>query len=388
MKLIEVNDSSTSRKFLRMPLDIYKNEKFWIRPLDKDIEQVFDQNKNKYFRNGECIRWILEDESGRVIGRIAAFHGKNFAKGNDQPTGGLGFFECINNKEASAMLFDAAIDWLKSKGMEAVDGPVNFGDRDKWWGLLVDGFDKEPNYSSNYQLPYYRELFESYGFQNYFEQYTFGREIDGPVSDRLHEKAMRIRANPNYTFRHLETSKIDEYTEYFRVIYNKAWARHVGVSQMNESMAKHIMKQMKPILDPKIVWFGFYNGEPVAFFIILPEINQIIKYLDGNLNWYGKLKFLYHKWRGTCRKVLGIVFGIVPEHQGKGVEGGLIYAFKDQAQRDYRRYDYMEMNWVGDFNPSMVHVLKQVGARAVKTHITYRMLFDPEKPFKRHPVLH
>ncbi|MBL6449914.1 hypothetical protein JMN32_26615 [Fulvivirga sp. 29W222] len=387
MKIVEVNSKPLAKKFIQLPVKLYKNEPNWIRPLNKDIESVFDEDKNKTFRHGECIRWILENGNGETIGRVAAFiNKKTVDKGNDQPTGGMGFFECINDKEAAFKLFDQCKTWLESKGMEAMDGPVNFGERDKWWGLLVDGFDIDPNYCCNYNLPYYRDLFESYGFQDYFQQYTFGRKVRAPFSAKLMEKGEKVMKEPGYTFRHMELSKIDKYTEDFRTVYNKAWARHKGVAELSSLMAKNLIKQMKPIIDEKIIWYGYYKDEPVAFYINLPEVNQIFKHVNGKLDLIGKAKFLYHKWTKSCNKMLGLVFGIVPEHQGKGLEGALVMATAQMVQKDYQRYDDLEMNWIGDFNPKMIRVVEQVGGDIVKTHITYRKLFDENKPFKRCPI--
>ena len=389
MNVVEVGSKSTVKEFIQFPVRLYKNEKSWIRPLDKDIESVFDTKKNKTFRNGKCIRWILRDESGKTIGRIAAFvNEKTVSKDNDQPTGGVGFFECIDDQEAANFLFDTSKKWLEEQGMEAMDGPINFGERDKWWGCLVDGFEIEPNYNCNYNFPYYQQLFENYGFQTYFKQFTFGRKVREPFSQKLMEKGEKIMNDPNsgYTFEHLKLKNLDKYTEDFRVVYNKAWARHAGVSKMTSLQAKAIMKQMKPIIDEKIIWFGYHSGEPVAFYINLPEVNQIFKYVNGKLDWIGKLKFVYHKWRKSCNKMLGLVFGIAPEHQGKGVEGALVLATAQMVQKDYQRYDDLEMNWIGDFNPKMIRVVEQVGGDIVKTHITYRKLFDESKPFKRSPI--
>src|SRR5688572_11196445 len=134
MKLKEVISDDDARQFLLFPLEIYHSDPQWIRPLDKDIEMVFDPKKNKAFRHGELIRWLLFDNQGKIIGRIAAFVNRKTASKNDQPTGGLGFFECVNDQQAANMMFDASVEWLKGKGMEAVDGPINFGERDKWWG--------------------------------------------------------------------------------------------------------------------------------------------------------------------------------------------------------------------------------------------------------------
>ncbi|TRX53677.1 hypothetical protein FNH22_20190 [Fulvivirga sp. M361] len=388
MKILEVNSEKLIREFIKLPVRLYKNEANWIRPLDKDIESVFDTKKNKAFRHGECVRWLLQNDAGRTIGRIAAFiNKKTINKDNDQPTGGVGFFECEKDKDAAFKLFDTAKEWLTARGIEAMDGPVNFGERDKWWGLLVDGFDIEPNYNCNYNFLYYQELFEAYGFQTYFKQFTFGRKVRAPFSAKLMEKGENIlQGNTAYNFRHMEKSKLDEYTEHFRIVYNKAWARHKGVAQMSSLQAKNIMKQMKPILDEKIVWFGYYHDEPIAFYINLPEVNQIFKYVNGKMDLIGKLKFLWHKWRKSCNKMLGLVFGIAPEHQGKGVEGALVLATAQMVQKDYPRYDDLEMNWIGDFNPKMIRVVEQVGGDIVKTHITYRKLFDETKPFKRAPM--
>ncbi len=139
-QIIEVTDKNTRCEFLLLPVKLYKNDKSYIRPLDQDIEKVFDPDKNKLFRQGECIRWILIDNNRNTIGRVAAFIDHKSALKNEQPTGGMGFFDCVDNKEAAFLLFNKCREWLNSKGMEAMDGPVNFGERDRWWGCLVEGF--------------------------------------------------------------------------------------------------------------------------------------------------------------------------------------------------------------------------------------------------------
>ena len=388
MKIKEVTSGSDIKEFNNLPVRLYKNNANWIRPLDADIESVFDKDKNKAFRNGECSRWIMQNDIGETVGRVAAFvNQKTVNKGNDQPTGGMGFFECIEDKEAAFQLFDQCKTWLTAKGMEAMDGPINFGNRDRWWGLLVDGFDRDPNYQCTYNFPYYREFFEEYGFQVYFKQLTFARQVMDPLSEKLAEKAIRLSKNPDYTFRHIEKSEIGKLAEYIRVVYNGAWATRAETPELTIQQAKLIVKQMKPIMDYRLLYFGFYKGEPVSFYLSLPEINQIFKHVNGKLDWIGKLKFLYHKLLKTNRKAFGILFGIVPEHQGKGLDGAMVLNAREVLQEKYKRYDEYEMNWIGDFNPKMIVVVEQVGAEVCKTHHTYRKLFDESKPFKRHPIL-
>lgn len=383
MQIIEVKDKSTAKEFLMLPVYLYQDEPHWIRPLDKDISNVFEPRVNKYFKNGVCTRWILK-RGEETIGRIAAFiNHKTVNKDNDQPTGGIGFFECINNQEAAHLLFDTGKQWLEAKGMEAMDGPINFGDRDAWWGLLVDGFDIEPNYQCNYHFPYYQQLFENYGFRVYFKQYTFGRNTFDPLSPKLKEKADMAHQDPHYHFEHIKKNQLQKYAEDFRTVYNDAWARHPGVAKMSSLQAKAIIQRMKPIMDEKIMWFGYYKNEPVGFYINLPELNQVFKYVNGKLDLKGKVIFLYHQLMKTNKKMLGVVFGISPDHQGKGVDGALIHATRVMVQEKYKRYPKLEMNWIGDFNPKMIRVVEQVGGDIVKTHHTYRYLFDRTKEFKR-----
>lgn len=383
MNLIEVKTNKDSKKFINISISINKNEDNWIRPIDNEIEAIFKTEENITFKNGECIRWVLEDNN-KIIGRIAAFiNFKTATKDNDQPTGGIGFFECINNQEAANLLFDAGKDWLEKKGMEAMDGPINFGDRDKWWGLLTKGFDVEPNYQCNYNLSYYQDLFENYGFQNYFDQYTYTRKIKDPVNHRLQHKADLIKKDPDYTFEHFNMKKFKKQTKDIITIYNKAWVNHKGVPKMTQEKGEEIINQLKPILEERIIWLGYYKEKPVAFYFNIPDVNQLLKHVNGKFNLIGKLKFLWHKKFNNNQKMLGIIFGVVPEHQGKGVDGAIILASLDTLHDISKKYPVTEIKGIGDFNKKMILVLKQVGGDICKVHSTYRYLFDRNKPFER-----
>jgi hypothetical protein len=134
----EVQSSKDIKTFLQIAITINANDPQWIRPLDKDIEEVFDEKKNKFFKRGVAKRWLLFNETEECIGRVAAFVNRQYKEA--QPTGGIGFFECVNDQKAAHFIFDYCKNWLQEQGMEAMDGPINFGERDKWWGLLVEGF--------------------------------------------------------------------------------------------------------------------------------------------------------------------------------------------------------------------------------------------------------
>lgn len=387
MRVVEVDNDQLAKEFLEVPVAMYSTDPNWIRPLDDDLNKVFNKQKNKYFKHGDLCRWLLVDDSGKAIGRIAAFINEATAYKFDQPTGGMGFFECINNQAAANLLLDTARNWLGTRGMEAMDGPINFGERNNWWGLLIEGF-TPPSYGMNYNPPYYRNLMETYGFQLYFNQLSYGLGVNEERPEVYYAKSKKLlEEDPNYHFEHLTFDKIEKYTEDFRTIYNKAFVNsREGLKEMSAEQARNLMKAMKPILVDYLIWFGYYKQEPVAIFFMMPELNGYFKHVNGKMNLVGKLKFLYHKLTGSVRKMYGIMFGVVPEHQGKGVEGGIIMAANAVVQPK-KRWDEMELTWIGDFNPKMMRVAENLGARVVKKHATFRYLFDRTKPFHRYPLI-
>ena len=386
MELIQVNDPPLEKMFLQVALNLYKNDPNWIRPLDKDINDVFNPKKNKAFRTGEAVRWILKDDAGNLTGRIAAFVQKKYKnKGDEIPVGGIGFFECINDQQAADMLLDAAKHWLRQKGMQAMDGPINFGERDRWWGMVTEGF-KPPIYLMNYNPPYYKTLFENYGFKVFYHQICWHLSIDTVLQPKFYEQHKKFAVDSNFKALHIKKNKLEKFASDFCQVYNKAWAGHEGNKEMSYEMALKIFKAMKPVMDESIIWFAYYKEEPVAMWINLPDLNQVFKYLDGRFNFYSKLKFLWLRYRKVCKKFTGIVFGVVPEFQGTGVDYFMIVEAANIIQPK-RQYEELELQWQGDFNPKMLNISKNLGAVQSRSLATYRYLFDRTKEFKRHPIL-
>jgi len=386
--IIEVTESRAWREFLNFPAKLYKNEPNWIRPLDMEIESTFNPLKNKLLIKGEAARWVVKNDIGETVGRIAAFYEKSSAVEGEIPAGGIGFFDCINEKEPAFLLFDAAKRWLESKNIEVMDGPVNFGVRDNFWGCLVDGF-HDPVYNMPYNFQYYQELFESYGFRNYFNQYTYRCNIkDGYViHPAVRRTALRVLNNPDYQFRLIEKGNM-RFAHDFRIIYNKAWSDFAGTKEVTEEEAIKLLKSMEPILDERLVFYGYYKEEPIAFFVMIPDIGQITRKFNGKWNWRTKLQFIWDlKVAHKVDRVIGRIFGVVPEYQGKGVEGALVMAFENEVLKPHFPYHSLELNWVGDFNPVMMKVSEFIGGSIYKTHVTYRYIFDRTKEFSRAPMV-
>jgi hypothetical protein len=387
MKLVEVKDKKTAQDFIQVNVEINKNDPNYIRPLDKDINDVFDPAKNKTFRFGEATRWILKDNDGKLIGRIAAFTNKKYKnKGDDVSVGGTGFFDCINDQQAADILFDAAKHWLLQKGMQAMDGPINFGERDRWWGLMVQGFEP-PLYCLNYNQPYYQQLFENYGFKNYYNQVCLALNVRDRVQQKYYDRHAACAADPDFSAKHIKKDQLEKFAADFTIVYNKAWAGHGGLKELDKKVVLKMFKSMKPVMDEKISWFVYYKDEPVGIWINLPDINQWFKHLNGKFDLLHKLKFLWLKWTTKPDKFVGLVFGIIPEWQGKGVDSYMIMEGAKLIQPSVR-YEKYEMQWIGEFNPKMINMAEGLGTYRSRILTTYRYLFDRAKEFKRHPVLH
>lgn len=385
MQTLKVDSRRSRKAFHDVARIIYRNDPVWVCPLDKEIESIFDPKKNVFFGHGDAERWLLYDNDNHLIGRVAAFIDRNTAFKQDQPTGGMGFFECIDNREAAFMLFDTARDWLKGKGMEAMDGPVNFGETDKYWGLLVEGF-THPSYEIAYNHPYYQRLFEAYGFQTYYKQEGFHLDLKKELPPKFKKIAEWVSKKPEYSFRHFEWNKAEKYIEDFAEVFNSAWASfNENFKPLEPSYIKKTIQKAKAILDEEFIWYAYYNERPIAIFLMYPDVNMILKKLNGKLSLPAMLKFLYLKKIKTMTRARGVLMGVIPKFQGLGVESAFILHIARVMEKK-PHYTEIEFSWVADFNPKMRKIFIAVGSIPAKHYITYRYLFDRDKPFKRFPI--
>jgi len=379
MELIEVNSKNSEKEFITIPYTIYKNDPNCIAPLEKDIRAIFDPAQNPALEGNEVKRWILKN-NGNVIGRVAAYINYKGLENMEYPVGSLGFFECIDDINAAFMLFDACKTWLESKGMKGMDGPVNFGERDKFWGLLVETT-SPPMYQEAYNLPYYKTFFEEYGFHVYFEQYTYLITKKTYTPDRLVRVAKLIERKPGYHFEHLNFKELDRFMDDFVYIYNAAWQKFENFKPVKKEEILAIFKDLKPVMVKEYVWFAYVNNEPSGFFVVLPDFNLIFKHLHGKFNLWSKLKFLIIKNFVKVDRLKALVFGIHPNHQGVGLDAVLLYKFFVEVMKNPVHQD-CEVAWVGGFNPKMHSLMQTMNAGVAKIHYTYRKLFDETIEFK------
>ena len=387
MQFIEVNDKKSIQFFHEVPRVIYRNDPNWVQPLQGMVEDIFNPMRNKTFTNGKAIRWVLLDDMKKPIGRIAAFVNGNTAHTYEQPTGGCGFFECTCDQEAANMLFNAAMYWNRSQGMEAMDGPINFGENYVNWGLLVDGF-MQQGYGMPYNPPYYEKLFRNFGFEVYFEQYSYHLDYTVPFPERFWKIAEWIAKKPQYKFRHFDYRETEKFVRDFCAIYDAAWAFHEHYKQLDPNEIRDFITSSKAILDPQMVWFAYHEERPVALFVMIPDINQILKKLNGKLNIAGILKFLYYKNTKAINRTRILIMGIDSHYQRSGIESAIFWHQEQiMKQKSHRHYTEIELSWAGDFNPKIISIYEATGAKKAKTHYTMRYLFDRTKPFARAQII-
>ncbi|HZW78337.1 MAG TPA: hypothetical protein VFF21_08545 [Flavobacteriaceae bacterium] len=386
MQAVLVDDITTRNQFHKIPEIIYASDSNYIPHLRQDIDKIFDPKKNKLLKNGKAKQWIFKNSENQLVGRVAAFINPKTAYSEKQPTGGIGFFESINDQKTANFIFNTAKDWLMSEGMEAMDGPINLGERNQFWGLLTKNFEDPSSYGMNYNPEYYQQLWKNFGFKTYFNQYLYKRLVLLPVQEVFKRKTENLMADEDVYVTNIVGKPLEKVSEDFRVVYNAAWGGHDHFKPITKEVADKIINALKPVIDRRIMIFAFHNETPIGFFINIPELNEIFKYVNGNLNWLGKLKFLYHKWKQTPQTMVGIVFGVSREWQGKGVEGAMIEWAGDYITKN-TKYKEIVMTWIGDFNPKMLKVCRNLGAERYREMKTYRYLFDRTATFERYPII-
>jgi hypothetical protein len=382
MQIIPVHTKKHEKAFLDFPRKLYRNDPNHVVQFDREIRSAFDSKINPYFSHGDAVRWIALNENGETVGRIAAFYDTYKDEADYVKSGGCGFFESIDDQKVASLLFDTAKEWLQKHGYEAMTGPINFGENDTNWGCLVQGFMPQ-GLGMTYNMHYYKELFENYGFQLYYRQLSFHLDLQKPFPERFWKIAEWINSKKGFTYHHFNMKEVAKFVDDTAYIYNQAWSKlREDYTPMDPASLYDELRKVRSIIDPEMIWYAYHDDEPISFFMFLPDANQILRHLNGRLHLVNKLRFLYYRRNGTITRARGTVAGVIPKFQNSGVESGIFYQLKQVMDRK-PQYKEFELSWVGDFNPKMIALYQATGAVHAKTHFTYRYLFDREQPFQR-----
>ena len=382
VKLVEITPATGTRIFHDAARALYARDPNRIAPLDMEIEGIFNPAQNALFADGEAIRWVLRDDGGRPLGRVAAFVNHGRAGLRSPRAGGLGFFECVDDQAAAALLFDAARAWLAARGLEAMDGSVNFGENYNYWGVLVEGFMPQ-GYGMPYNKPYYARLFETYGFKEFFRQYSYHLDIRKPLPERQVKFADFLEKRLGFTYRHFEARDPAPFVRDMVEVLNTTWSDYMeDFHPVTEKDIEAVLRSAEAVLVEDFIWFAYKNERPIGMLVALPDINQVLARFNGRLNFWQGLRFLALKSGKTITRNRLLLAGMAPEFQNSGAIGVLFLRFfRSVARRPH--YREIELSWVGDYNPRMRKVYEQIGAVQKKVHATYRFLFDPARPFER-----
>ena len=273
IEIKEVFTKKDSCDFLDLPKRLFANHPNFVCPLDTDIENTFAPDKNPLFKNGEAARFLAVDGAGRVVGRVAVFIDRRMVGTFDCPTGGMGFFDCWEDEKTAFRLFETCQNWLTERGMEAMNGPINFGENHRFWGLYRSG-DSPPVFGYFYHPPYYRAFFENYGFREYFNQEFMCADIRNfDFVERVVPGYESLMADKDFSCKHIGEVGEAQFTADFCAVYNRAWAIHTHFVPMQPSRFSSMLKKLKPVFDEELFWIAYHADRPIGIYLMLRDLN-------------------------------------------------------------------------------------------------------------------
>ncbi len=374
MKITEVKDKKDWQLFHGVLDRVYRDDSNYVHPLRHEIEQVFSPDHNKALQKGEARCFVLLDEHNQPIGRIAAFidHKRNEEIANK--IGGIGFFECINDDQAAGMLFDTAEQYLKDNDIALVDGPINFGERDRFWGLLVKGFDP-PLYQENYHPAYYQAFFNSRDYIPFEQILTYKGASQKIPFERLGAIAKRLHDRHPVKVRPLDYKDLEGFAHDFSVVYNAAFKKYPHFKPISGEQVQVIMKEAKPVADPGIACIAYYEGNPAGFIALYPDINPFLKHAKGKLNWRTIPIFLWKSRFAKTKTAKGMGFGIHPEFQSKGIFALLVDYLC--SPKNLQKYPYMCLAQIRTHNHDIRSMYAKLEVEIDRVHVAYRKALKP-----------
>lgn len=355
------------KQFIDFPYHHYSDDEHWIPPLKMEQKKLIDTENNPFYDNGD-IALFLAEQDGEICGRIAAIQDRRYNKHHNNKTGFFGFFECIDDQSVADLLIKVAGDWLKQRGHTDVLGPANPSMMDEI-GILVDGFEYDPSFMMPYHKSYYNDLIMNAGLEKEMDMYAFRVTQATVTLDRIYRAEEIVRRRlPKLKIREIDTNNLDQEVEIVRKIFNEAWSQNWGFIPLSKKELEELAKDLKLILDPKVAHIAEVDGEPVAFSIGLPDLNQALKHTDGTLFPTGIFKLLWH--RRNINQIRTALMGVIPKYQGKGIDALL----HKEAIINGKEVGYKssELSWVLESNKNMIRVAEKIGASIEKTYRMYR----------------
>ncbi|MCJ7695483.1 MAG: hypothetical protein MUO40_08650 [Anaerolineaceae bacterium] len=362
----------TSRKdlkdFINLPYRLYRHDPMWVAPLRSEQWGQFDANKNPMLDHCEYQLFLLK-EGEKVIGRISAFTDRLALEHWQQPIGMFGSFECINDPQAARLLLVAASAWLEERGMKSMRGPWSFASQE--WGLVVEGFEPEPVILAPYNPPYYNDFLTQFGLTKAMDLLVYLADMKAGyrIPERILTLTDKIQARYNVTVRPMDMKNLEEDVVTLMRIANRSISDNWGFYPVTDAEASQMAHDLKPIVNPDACLLAENGkGEPIGFALSLPDVNKVLKGLNGRLLPFGWLKMLTQLPRITQYRMWAL--GVIPEYQGKAIDT-LLYRATHEALAPLNVR--LEVNYVLENNDRMNNALLKLGVVPSRRYRVYEM---------------
>lgn len=364
-----VNGRKSFNHFLGFPYQLYNGDENYVHELRIAQRDILNKKTNPFFQHAEAEYFLAYDENGKLSGRIAAITNEKYVDYWKENVGFFGFFECDNNQDVANALFESAINWLKQKGVDGVYGPMNPSTNDQC-GTLIEGFNTPPYVMMVHNKEYYQTLFDNYGFTKKMDLLCY-HFIRDDVPQHMLDLAVKLEERllkRGITIREVDFNNIKEETHKLRHIYNLAWGKNWGFVPMTPKEFEKLVKDLKMVTTPDLVYIVEDKGEPVAFVALLPNLNEItIKIRNGRLLPFNFLKLIGFKKKVKSVRVLTL--GLIEEYRKTGIDACL-YARSFNAARKLG-YEEAEASWILENNVMMNRAIQNVNGKVYKKYRIY-----------------
>lgn len=370
MNPITVRPLSGSRDrdaFIRFLWSIYGKDPNWVPPLWMDRKKLMDRKKNPFYQHADA-EFFLAERDGSPVGRIAAIVNHNHNKEHNDKVGFFGFFECVDDQSVANALFDAARDFLRNHGMNAMRGPVSPSVNDEY-GLLVEGFDKPAVILMPYNPAYYINLIEGYGLRKVKDLFSYILNQDKVYSEKLERVNNLVKERHSLVIRSLDMKHFDDEVQKLKDVYNQAWTHNWGAVPMTEAEINALAADLKPIVVPDLLIFAEKDGKTIGFGLSLPDINIPLKHNKKGRLIPGLIQMMLRKKEINLCRI--IVLGVLPEYQYTGAAGVLFYETAVRAKR--LGYYYGDAGWILEDNEKMIRAAKTLNGEPYKRYRLYEM---------------
>jgi hypothetical protein len=366
VEIVSVKESREMRQFIRLPWKIYRKDRFWVPPLLLDMKNLLNRAKHPFFRHSSAD-FFLARRDGEWVGRIAAILNNNHNNFHNERTALFGFFECVNDRDAASALLERAAQWGREQGMTCLRGPMNYSTNETA-GLLVEGFDSSPFIMMPHNPAYYAELVENAGFEKSMDLYAWFLLTDKGLNPKIVRVGERVLKDQNIRVRSINMKKFWSDVAIIKNIYNDAWSTNWGFVPMTDEEFEHLARDLKLVVDPRVVLIAEKNGEPVAFSLALPDINQALKKINGRLFPLGLPLLLYHTRH--IQRVRVLALGISKKVQNWNGLGAALYyeSFRRGVDAGYRS---CEFSWTLENNDLINRSMQLFGAQVYKKYRIY-----------------